>query len=89
MTVHKLLLERRIGDDSPVGSVRWETHHAWTKYIDYATKDLTFDIDGDLKSRYNARYKFESPNGTQPTHTHTFMYFDTAEDMMIWLLEWS
>jgi hypothetical protein len=86
MIVHKLLLEKRIGGPNPIS---WETHPAWIKYIEYATSDLDFDIDGDLKARYNARYKFESPDGKQDIHSHTYMYFETAEEMMIFLLEWS
>jgi len=49
----------------------------------------TQDIQYDLRTNHNATYQFESSTPNLASHDITVMYFDTKEDMMAWLLEWS
>ena len=83
---HRLILEKKISK-----SPYWEINDAWRKYIHHmaAEGSHTQDIQYDLRTNHNATYQFESSTPNLASHDITVMYFDTKEDMMAWLLEWS
>ena len=78
---------------SRLDRVVWDTLPAWDNYLE--SSPIFEELEPNLRLRYNARYELTFNESTASEFTVNgreevaVLYFDTAEDMMAFMLEWS